>query len=178
MTASDKEHIKSALIETLRQGAELLELLSDSLYRERIPDVYDASIGGHYRHCLEHFQNLVTEGDHLDYDARKRDPVLETDREQALQTTFALLDQLEQMEAKGLARSVKLRCRVSCLDDGSPWVDTTLAREAVYAVVHAVHHYALIGVICRMRGLELPSGFGVAPSTVKYRQAPQVCQQR
>jgi len=39
----------------------------------------------------------------------------------------------------------------------------------MYAVAHAVHHYALIGVMGGILGLPLPTGFGVAPSTIKHQ---------
>lgn len=184
MTLSGNEHVRSALIETLRQGAHLLDSMADSAYGEKVPEVYDASIGGHYRHCLEHFQALVAVEGRVDYDARKRNSLLETDREQAMQATSSLLDHFERMDPGVLARSVEVRCKVSYLGDSSPWVASSLAREAVYSVVHTVHHYALIGVICGLRGIPVPDGFGVAPSTAKYQQelskvddeAVQACQ--
>jgi hypothetical protein len=39
----------------------------------------------------------------------------------------------------------------------------------MYSVAHAVHHYALIGVICGVTGLKMPVGLGVAPSTLKHK---------
>jgi hypothetical protein len=36
------------------------------------------------------------------------------------------------------------------------------------AVAHAIHHYALIAVMCGMLEVPVPAGFGVAPSTLKY----------
>jgi hypothetical protein len=39
----------------------------------------------------------------------------------------------------------------------------------MYAVVHAVHHYALIGIMGGIMGLRMPPGFGVAPSTLKHQ---------
>jgi hypothetical protein len=39
----------------------------------------------------------------------------------------------------------------------------------MYAVAHAVHHYALIGIMGGIMGLRMPPGFGVAPSTLKHQ---------
>jgi len=39
----------------------------------------------------------------------------------------------------------------------------------MYAVAHAVHHYALIGVMAGIMKITLPAGFGVAPSTLKHQ---------
>ena len=41
-------------------------------------------------------------------------------------------------------------------------------REFMYAVAHAIHHYALIAVMCGILDVPVPAGFGVAPSTLKY----------
>jgi hypothetical protein len=38
----------------------------------------------------------------------------------------------------------------------------------MYAVAHAIHHYALIAVMCGLMKMPVPAGFGVAPSTLKY----------
>lgn len=168
MTTSGNEPVRSALMESLQQGRLLLEALTDAAYRRKVPEVFDASIGGHYRHCLEHFQALLSSGCQVDYDARERDESIETDRERALQRTSALLERFEELDPELLAEKVEVRCKVSYLGDHSPLVESTRGREAVYSIVHAVHHYALISVICRLRGIHLPRGFGVAPSTAKH----------
>jgi hypothetical protein len=41
----------------------------------------------------------------------------------------------------------------------------------MYSVAHAVHHYALIGVMGGLMGFTMPAGFGVAPSTLKHQAA-------
>ncbi len=41
--------------------------------------------------------------------------------------------------------------------------------EIMYSVAHAVHHYALIGVMGGIMGLPMPAGFGVAPSTLSHQ---------
>ena len=38
-------------------------------------------------------------------------------------------------------------------------------------VAHAIHHYALIAVMCELMKMTVPAGFGVAPSTLKYHAA-------
>jgi hypothetical protein len=39
----------------------------------------------------------------------------------------------------------------------------------MYAVAHAVHHYAIIRLMAGMMEVKLPADFGVAPSTLKYQ---------
>jgi hypothetical protein len=40
-----------------------------------------------------------------------------------------------------------------------------MARELGMLLSHTVHHYALIAMLLRARGIEPPADFGVAPST-------------
>ncbi len=66
---------------------------------------------------------------------------------------------------------MKMRCALADDDGEVPMVGSTLGREISYAVMHAVHHYALIGIMCRLQGVEVPKGFGVAPSTQRYERS-------
>ncbi|MGC3957411.1 MAG: hypothetical protein QM813_05450 [Verrucomicrobiota bacterium] len=70
------------MLETLAQGEALLGQLSDSDYTRKLPVAFNAAIGGHYRHCLDHFRTLldaVMQGD-LNYDHRERGTMIECDR--------------------------------------------------------------------------------------------------
>ena len=48
-----------AVIETLRQGERLLAEVSDETYTRKVRVAFDASIGGHYRHCLDHLARCL-----------------------------------------------------------------------------------------------------------------------
>ncbi|KAK3835960.1 MAG: hypothetical protein JOS17DRAFT_735616 [Linnemannia elongata] len=50
---------------------------------------------------------------------------------------------------------------------------TTFGRELWFCSLHAVHHFAMIKVICAEFGMPLTEGFGVAPSTLKGRMSHQ-----
>jgi len=43
-----------------------------------------------------------------------------------------------------------------------------VAREAMFCVGHAIHHYAILKLLCAEAHVELPYEFGVAPSTLKH----------
>ena len=61
-----------------------------------------------------------------------------------------------------------MRSKVNYEIDDAPLIASTVGREFMYAVAHAIHHYALIAVMCGLMKMPLPAGFGVAPSTLKY----------
>jgi uncharacterized damage-inducible protein DinB len=151
----------------------LLGSLSPELYAAKVPVVFNASIGGHYRHCLDHFTSLLDGiGERaVDYDHRARDPRLERDPKLARDITRQLQQRLESLEPAALATPVAARCEVSYEHGDSPVTQSSLGRELVYAIAHGIHHYALISVMARLLNATLPPNFGVAPSTVAYQHA-------
>jgi hypothetical protein len=162
---------RDAMIEILEQGVELLESLSDAEYGRRVPTAAGASVGAHFRHCLEHFEPLlVPDVELIDYDARARDRRVEEEREYALDRTFHVLQGCRTISPEVLSRRVRIRCSIASMEDEAPLIDSTLAREAVHAVIHAIHHYALIAMICRLVDAPVPAGFGVAPSTTRHHE--------
>ena len=179
LTACEFEHsqrIPAAAIDILAQGEDLLRSLGPENYTRRVPVVFNASIGGHYRHCLDHFTSLLAalEADEVNYDHRRRDPRIETQPDFALALTVELRRILEQLPSDALGTEVKARCEVSYSRGHSPVTRSTLARELVYCIAHAIHHYALISVMARLMEVKLPEHFGVAPSTVAHQNATAV----
>jgi hypothetical protein len=167
----DRELLRS-VIETLRLGESLLGEITNEIYTRKLPAAFNSSIGGHYRHCLDHFRNLLDaalSGD-LNYDHRERGTIVETDRFAALNTTRELREGYENLNLFHLSRRLAVTCKTSYSTSGSQSAASTVAREIMYAVAHAVHHYALIGVMGALMEVRMPSGFGVAPSTLKHKQ--------
>jgi uncharacterized damage-inducible protein DinB len=162
-----------AALETLRQGETLLQELSDESYTRRLPAAFNASVGGHYRHCLDHFRGLLEShaSGELDYDQRERNTLIEHDRFAALNATRALCEGMERLAQDSLDRELAVTCKTSYCAAGSQVAVSTTGREIMYAVAHAVHHYALISIMGGLMGIKLPAGFGVAPSTLKHQAA-------
>jgi hypothetical protein len=160
-----------SVLETLRQGEALLREINDDSYTHKHARVFNASIGGHYRHCLDHFRNLLaaaTTGE-LNYDHRQRDTLVENDRFAALNATRDLVAGYEKLDPEILILPLLVTCKTSYSTTGSQMAGSTVGREMMYSVAHAVHHYALIGVMGGLLNLQLPAGFGVAPSTLKHQ---------
>ena len=160
-----------AVLETLAQGETLLSQLSNEAYTRKLPVAFNASIGGHFRHCLDHFHTLLSAADNgdLNYDQRERGTAIETDRLAALAATRQIHGAFKALNPALLERPLQVTCKTSYAISESQTCGSTVGREAMYAVAHAVHHYALIGIMAGVMGLELPVGFGVAPSTLKHQ---------
>lgn len=166
----DARRIVNSAVAILAQGENLLRAVSLESYTRRVPVAFNASIGGHYRHCLDHFASLLRglDADEVDYDHRERDARLESEPDFALARTRQLRAQLDQLPLGALATPVRARCEVSYAPCESPVTGSTFGRELVYAIAHAIHHYALISVMARLLEATLPEHFGVAPSTVAH----------
>jgi len=167
-----KHELITAALESLRQGEILLETISDEHYRCKLPVAFDASIGGHYRHCLDHFRILLdaVNSPEVNYDHRERGTLVEHDRFAALNATRELVEGYDQLAARVVSQPINVVCQTSYLTQGSQSSPSSIGREIMYSVAHAVHHYALIRVMGGVMGLKMPPGFGVAPSTLKHQR--------
>jgi hypothetical protein len=163
-------HLLASLDEVLGQGECLLLGLSDAQYADAAPA--NVSIGAHYRHSLEHFKILfesMNEAE-IDYDRRERDERLENERLAALQVTRDFRHAARFLATLPLEREIQARCKISYTSAGSCATASTIGREILYVVSHAIHHYAMIALICGMRKVPVPDDFGVAPSTLEYQK--------
>jgi hypothetical protein len=162
--------LQEAIVDVLRQGESLLKSLSDENYTRKLPAVFSSTVGGHYRHCLDHFQSLLQglDVDEINYDQRERNPRIENDRKFALAETHRILRAFGSISTPFLDCPINVRSKVNYQLDAAPLIASTVGRELMYAVAHTIHHYALIAVICSMLEIAVPAGFGVAPSTLQY----------
>jgi len=161
-----------ALDAVLLQGKDLLESLDQSEFTEPNPLGNGASIGAHYRHCLDHVIQLFAglENGTVDYDARAREPLLEKDRTAALAATEALRASVQDLYRRGTEDPLEVRCGVTYGGEEAGTAPSTLGREMIFCISHAIHHYALIAILLRSVKRHVPEGFGVAPSTMRHRQ--------
>jgi len=163
------DQLLAAMDEVLEQGEALLTGLSDAQYAQAATG---GSIGAHYRHSLEHFKILfeAVKDNHIDYDRRERDQRLQTERLVALKTTRDFRETTRFLSTLSPERPLEVRSKISYAAAVSYAVPSTLGREIMYAVSHAIHHHALIGMICGLGKIAVPTDFGLAPATIAHRQ--------
>ncbi len=157
----------------LEQGIRLLGALTDAQYTQATPSLSKSGIGGHFRHCLDHYHLLLDgcRGARVDYDARDRDRLVECDRTEAIASAARLTERLRALDAETVAAGIMVR--MDCGDGlrrNAAWSQSTVARELQFMVSHTTHHYAIIAMILRQNGLEPGVDFGVAASTLLHRQ--------
>lgn len=156
----------------LDQASRLLQGVSDEVFVETRPPVFNSSIGDHLRHILEHYQAFLEGAPHarIDYDGRLRDQRMASDRNEAMRVIDHLREGLAALPSSDAAVAVRLDGSAED-PDADPWSDSTIKRELQYLQAHTVHHYALIAFILRLQGSAPSDDFGVAPSTLRHRHA-------
>lgn len=162
----------SAVEDVLLQGRALLGKVDDDSYAWKDGAGCGASLGMHYRHVLEHFQCLLEgmENGRVDYDQRRRSSELENSVEAALLATNDLMERFRHLPADALPRACAVIYSVGYRDNGNAEVPSSVAREIMFCVGHAFHHYALLKPLCAQLRVPLPYEFGVAPSTLQHME--------
>ncbi|WP_411032213.1 DinB family protein [Spongiimicrobium sp. 3-5] len=153
-----------ASIQTIEEFKEVLLQLPDECYAKPCETLSNSSIGQHTRHIIELYQCLL-QGYHLNeisYDRRKRDKRIEQDLFFAIQQLQEIQNSLERPD-RDLQVSYDLH-------DSEVSLKSNYFREVMYNLEHTIHHQALIKVgIGQFTTMSLPESFGVAPSTLQYR---------
>jgi len=164
------QHLLKATHETLNKLGQLLGSISTEAYNSRPTVLNGSSVGEHCRHLLEMFLCLDEgyEAAIINYETRKRDAVLEQDKNAALNCLQTLLLHLSKPE-----KSLVLQTKYNDLKGETEACETSYTRELTYVLEHSVHHMAFmaVGVKIAAPDLILPENFDVAASTIKYRKA-------
>jgi hypothetical protein len=143
----------------------LQQLPVQSSYAEPCAALSHATIGQHTRHIIELYQCLLAgyPAGTINYDDRKRNVLYEQDIEAATAVIKEIQLNLEQPD-----KALNIYCGT---DDNSVCIESNYYREVLYNLEHCIHHQALIKVaLLAISDLEIADGFGVAPSTLQYRQ--------
>jgi hypothetical protein len=163
--------LSQSIEDVMQQGLELLDGMDAENYSQPLGPPYSATVGKHYRHVIDHFVCLargIREGV-IDYDDRERNESLENSRDAARRATQYLLGSLQLLTARDVDAPCSVAYSVGYRDATALSIQSTVAREISYCVSHAIHHFAIIRLVCAELGVRLPETFGVAPSTLKYR---------
>lgn len=145
---------------------DLCESLNQDQYSYKSELLNGASIGEHLRHSYEFYVCLVKRENPtiINYDERKRDARIETDLAYAVEQMQSLKTHL-----KPIKNDVPLK--LSSKEANAQMVSTSLERELVYCLDHAIHHQALIKIGLKELNLYhlVNENFGVAYSTIRFR---------
>lgn len=161
--------LEQTLQNVFGQLSESLQSLSPDQYTRTSPTLSNASIGQHVRHIIEMFQCLEAgyETGVVNYEKRKRDHNIETNKDLAIELLQRIYKDLNRVD-----KELMLEAIYDESNDKTIRVTSNYQREIIYNLEHTVHHMALVKIgIREVSDLSLPEGYGVASSTIKFRQA-------
>ncbi|KAI9296941.1 hypothetical protein K502DRAFT_288702 [Neoconidiobolus thromboides FSU 785] len=166
--------LKQAIIQQLDQGIKLISSISDPiLFIKKSNLVPKSTIGKHFRHVLDHFYCLfkgIEEKEVIvDYDLRVREKSLELEPNKMIEAMKELIIKIEHMNLE-LELDIKIKSIIEPCKSKFIISKSSLVRELWFCTHHAIHHHALIKVLCFEFNIKTDINFGVAPSTLYKRQ--------
>lgn len=158
------------LVQLMTGLGDLVRTINPEQYIARPESTRCGAIGGHVRHTVDHLAAWLGGIDQglVNYDARVRGTGVETDPAQAMHAIKHHTARLAEIDDAVLIQQVEvLTSMTSC--GALVRLPSTHARELAFVFSHTIHHNAIIGTIARALGVALPANFGMAPSTIAYR---------
>lgn len=161
---------------TLNSLVDFLNKIDPQLYKTPVELFNGSTLGEHTRHVIEFYQCIQKHSyaGVLNYDKRDRDRMIQEDPEMAVLAIQHIISSLPSLEMEA---QIVLEVAYDKNSEAVDLVSSNLKREIAYNLEHAIHHMALIkvGVKIMAPHIILDDDFGVAPSTIKFKQG--VCAQ-
>ena len=164
--------ITTAFSNILDQLEDVLGKLNNNELTIPVKALSGSSIGQHFRHSMEFIHCLMNGYDQgeVNYDLRERSVELETDIQFIIERIRAAKQFISSCDIK---KNLKLDINYDPESDTVISIQSNLERELAYNIEHIIHHMALvkIGIKETCPHIELPAGFGIAISTIKYQNS-------
>ena len=156
-------------IQTITKLTDLLNNIELSVYKDALRPLHYSTVGQHVRHISEFYLCLLKgyETGVVDYDARERNLLIEIDKDFTIETLENVIQNLENLK---MDKSLILKSSFG--SNESIEMTTSFFRELTYLIEHTIHHLAIIkiGLNEVYPEIKIPKNFGVAYSTVSYRE--------
>jgi len=161
--------LTTAAENVLLQLNHVLQDIKEKDFVKPVNSLNGATIGQHIRHTLEFFTCLTgtLESGIICYDRRDHDKEIESN----LAVAKTVINEIrEKILSVNGDRKLILEIGYDYESDDMSRIDTNYDRELAYNIEHAIHHMAIIKIgineICPY--ILIPSGFGVASSTIRH----------
>ena len=167
--------LKNACLTILGQLADVVHQMDEKDFCKPSETLSKSTVGQHLRHTVEFFICLEQGFDKgvVNYDKRQHDKLIETDKFIALSAIDRIRDfVMSQTSDQPLQLEVGYdRDSEDCLT-----IATNYQRELTYNIEHAVHHMAIMKIGIREVAdyVKLPLDFGIAVSTIRYKESGMV----
>ena len=155
----------------LTQLSDVLNQITEEDFCKPSMALSNSTVGQHLRHTLEFFICLEQgyELGIVNYDKRVHNKAMENDKHIALHTISQIQEFVTTHQSD---KALKLEVGYEPDSDECVTVETNYLRELTYNIEHAVHHMAIMKIGIREVAdyVKLPVGFGVAVSTIRYKE--------
>lgn len=159
----------------LSQLADVISGMDEKDFVKPSSTLSNSTVGQHLRHTLEFFLCLEQGFGKgvVNYDKRSHDKLIESDKFIALGAISRIRDFIEEQSTD---KALKLEVGYERDSESCISIDTNYFRELTYNIEHAVHHMAImkIGIREVAAYVKLPADFGIAVSTIRYRESGMV----
>ncbi len=163
--------LKQVSARILDQLIQVSEQLQDQAFRQPLKVLSDNTIGKHIRHIIEFYDLMILgiNSGEINYDQRSHDRVIEENRTMAIEKMNSLKLEIDKIASDS---PLKLKANYSLNTDAPIEIITSYYRELQYNIEHAIHHMAIIKIAIRSEfsNVDIPEGFGIAYSTIKYEK--------
>lgn len=172
MIINDSGRLPALAEQSLSDLEWFLQTVQTSHYRQSLTLLSGSSIGQHARHIIEFYLCLCEQSQSstepvIDYSLRRRDILIESDPEFALQCVSQIRKLLNSLNEEQ-------PCLLICgeVKNAKRQVRSTIGRELIFNIDHTIHHLAIIRMALKHchPDLHIPEQFGVAHSTIRFRQ--------
>jgi len=158
-------------VHSLRKALDLLARISDEAYTESPSGFEPHRVGGHLRHILEFYECFLDglASGFINYDARRRNPLIQQSREYAMKSVCAVIRCLESCHTLTTRPIIWVRMEdVADAELCDLFLASSFERELQVLSSHTIHHFALIAMTLGAHGITVDKDFGMAPSTLRH----------
>ncbi|MBY0311693.1 MAG: hypothetical protein K2W85_06470 [Phycisphaerales bacterium] len=152
---------------------DLLLSVTPAQYTRPMGDLFfNATVGGHVRHTIDHARALIDGrvASSVDYDTRQRGTPIESDPAVAMIELDALIRAMDTLATHDHQEVVTIAI-MPTRDGRAVDLSSTLGRELAFVLSHTIHHNASIRGMVLELGLTPPPTFGYAPSTLAHQDS-------
>jgi len=159
----------------IQQITDFLDIIDNQSFTKPLEIFSNSSIGQHFRH-IHGFYDCFFKGIEngvINYDKRDRQLDIESDWCCCKDCFTTFKDQLDQIDLK---KPILIEQGMTP-DPSMEGISSSVGRELMYAVDHAIHHLAIIkmGMRSHFPEIQICQDLGVAPSTLEHRKT--ICAQ-
>lgn len=167
-----KELVIRQVKNVLKDKSVILSKISSADYIQKHPMIYNASVGQHVRHILDHFSALVssTTNDNgvADYDSRQRNTAIETSVSAAREKMELIEKEIDLINFADI-RNIKAQFMID-KDGNTISIDSNFERELSFCAHHALHHMSFINLMLTNMNYTIDKDIGKAPSTKNFEK--------